>query len=552
MRGDWLRLWGSWWKACGLAGTACGLVAILGAATATPPALASDLESLPSARLGVNLGRAPQRALPPFDVAAVVSQDRQRVARREPSRYGVARAVALRASDGAWTDLGNGASLWVVDLVSPGALGMRIHLADLRLPAGSEVAISASPGGGAGAETAPVLRLTASVPAGSERWTSTVDGETARIEYLSPPGARRELPFRVDRLQHHYRGAGTVAREKTDTCLVPAVCNVSDDRIHSVFVISLIRGDSSLMRTAVQVADKVGSRNGTWVTAPMTAGEAESANWLFYGYGCQDLGAPITRGEGLDLLINDPKLRFAVVQPQQWDLQPDNAVWATLDKKLPSKGSVVFGGLPGEGPATASVRAAPGPGCPVGDLRMQLIAGGLAGSEGSPLFGENGVLTGLIDEPIVECDPSYFCVNPAMRWSKNKVFSGLIAKGPPDDVSPAIDNCLQGGRTVPFDLLLDFGLYGGDSDWFHVDVPPQSTVAVTATGDDEQLRTKVELRIFDLCGRPPVTVATRSETDLTALYENTRSQPVRVCVQATSEPGWTAQRTYRLGARLTF
>lgn len=189
---------------------------------------------LPSQRLGTPLSSAvvPQVALAPVDRDALLAEDERARAAGETKllRYGVGRPVSLRAVDGSWHEVAGGA-LWVAEVVSPEALGLRLRFSDVRLPAGAELAVYGVENDGP-ARLRPPFARSAAGEARVERhdgggdgkslrrtfWTGTLPGERARIELFlpAPPAAApgRELPFAVDRLQHIYldpAGGGTKA-----------------------------------------------------------------------------------------------------------------------------------------------------------------------------------------------------------------------------------------------------------------------------------------------------------------------------------------------------
>jgi hypothetical protein len=150
--------------------------------------------------MGVALREVPQVRLPAIDRDKLLREDEAAPGRGKALRDGVSRAVRISARDGHGYDLAAGRRLWVGEIVSPGALGLRLHFKG-RLPAGSELAVYAP-------SIKETRELHASFPEGrSDFWTGTIGGERARIEYLSPAGgSSRELPFTVDRLLHLYRG----------------------------------------------------------------------------------------------------------------------------------------------------------------------------------------------------------------------------------------------------------------------------------------------------------------------------------------------------------
>ena len=174
--------------------------------------IAKPLAVAPSTRLGVDVGGSPLVALEPVDNRELLLRDELTAGKAHTKvlRIGVARDVTVAAIDGAWTDLAGGARLWTAEVVSPGALALRLHFADLQLPAGGELAVyglerNAGFAAGPAPERAPEL-LRGSGVAKASHWSGTVEGERARVEYLAPAGSdTAELPFRLDQLQHVYR-----------------------------------------------------------------------------------------------------------------------------------------------------------------------------------------------------------------------------------------------------------------------------------------------------------------------------------------------------------
>lgn len=178
---------------------------------------AKPARKTPSQRLSLDLAAVPEVRLGALNLERVFAEDKANAAvtNTKVLRYGLGRDVRLSAVDGNWYDLADGAKLWVGDVASTDALGLRLHLSGLRLPQGAEIAVYAPSELDArsrylktGEVSAPAIDFyTAGSAAKADNgvWTSTVVGDRARIEYFVPAGsARRELPFTVDRLQHLY------------------------------------------------------------------------------------------------------------------------------------------------------------------------------------------------------------------------------------------------------------------------------------------------------------------------------------------------------------
>ncbi len=116
-------------------------------------------------------------------------------------RYGVGRDIAPAAAAGQWLDGPEGTSLWVLDIRSPGAVGIRVHLRDVAMPPGAEVVAFApeTPGAAEGPFTDLGVLGTGVV------WTPTTFGDTCRLEMSLPKGVARVVPFTIDSIQHIYR-----------------------------------------------------------------------------------------------------------------------------------------------------------------------------------------------------------------------------------------------------------------------------------------------------------------------------------------------------------
>src|ERR1700681_3538862 len=175
---------------------------------------------MPSERAGMALVGVPEVRLEAVDRDALLKEDalNERDHRTKNLRFGVARDVQVAAGDGDWYDIGGGAKLWVADVVSTEALGIRLPFKDVHLPSGAVLAVygpqDRSAAGGTFKNGFPAFdpERHAELYQGSEAqsrrtdfWTGTLTGERVRVEYLAPAGAASsELPFAVDSLQHLY------------------------------------------------------------------------------------------------------------------------------------------------------------------------------------------------------------------------------------------------------------------------------------------------------------------------------------------------------------
>lgn len=166
-----------------------------------------------STRLGIVIGgRVPTAQLGWEDNALLFADDVANPPSCKALRYGVGRDLKQPEGGGRWIAAADadGGWLWVMDVLSPSAKGLRLHLAGLNLPEGASVMVydPANPEQLFG----PYEGMG---PVGDgEFWVPTVIGNTARVECHVPRmnGRPKGDPIKVDRVQHVYRevwkGAG--------------------------------------------------------------------------------------------------------------------------------------------------------------------------------------------------------------------------------------------------------------------------------------------------------------------------------------------------------
>lgn len=261
------------------------------------PVLAKALPeqpALPSQSSAVALGVVAQVALPSIDTAAVLAEDaaRARLSGDKVLRFGVGRDLAVTPQDGTWYPLARGERLWAIEVVSPGALGLRLHFASLHLPPGARLAISPPPEAGA-----PALRVEShdasdATAQSSSFWSATVAGERVRIEYLAPAGAGTGLPFALDRLQHLYVDpVRAILGQGAGSCHNDVTC-FPDWRAEARAVAGVgVIAEDSLFCTGQLLNDLGGDYTPYWLTAHHcvhSSQEARSAEiyWFYQTHAC--------------------------------------------------------------------------------------------------------------------------------------------------------------------------------------------------------------------------------------------------------------------------
>jgi hypothetical protein len=109
-----------------------------------------------------------------------------------------------RAAPQNWTVLNDGRRLWTAELSSAEALGLRVHLEGISLPAGAKLLVY-YPG-----QPSPATPITAATLNGEqEAWTETVLGEKVVIECQLPPEVDpAQVAFRVTGVSHLFQLPG--------------------------------------------------------------------------------------------------------------------------------------------------------------------------------------------------------------------------------------------------------------------------------------------------------------------------------------------------------
>ena len=142
----------------------------------------------------------PIAALPALDNAALIARD-------QTIDYGYlhvsdGRSLDIDLSKGQWFATADGGRLWAMDVLSPTAYGLRLHLKDFKLPEGASLVtyVPNEPSRLAGpySGTGPMNN--------SDFWAETTFSDLCRIELYLPPGsALNDATLKIDAVQHMYR-----------------------------------------------------------------------------------------------------------------------------------------------------------------------------------------------------------------------------------------------------------------------------------------------------------------------------------------------------------
>ena len=450
----------------------------------------------PSSRLRYAVADAPQLVLPAVDNRRLLLDDEAAPSRGKVLRYGVARELRVGPEAGAWTDLGDGSRLWLIEVVSPGAVGLRLHFEAAAMPAGAELAVSAA--GDAGGRP-PEIHRGAAEQVPSSFWSGTVEGERARVEYLAPAGGGEGLPFRLDRLQHLYRdpvrslyqSKAVAGSCENDVTCFPA----HESTARAVSGIGFVQGSDALFCTGQLLNDLAQDLAPYWLTAShcgVDATNAASAElfWLYQTATCN--GVPpslgqVPRSEGATHLVTSPRSDATLLMVE--GTLPGGLFWAGWTSEPPAVGTEA---VAIHHPAGDFKRISFGATAPVGECGLIPGFAGLdlvhvawsdgvtePGSSGSGIFrADSGQLFGQLLG-----GPSFCNAEPPNRFDCYGSFAatyphvGAFLLGAADDQSEQNDSCPQ-ARRVETGVRRRRIVTVRDRDWYKIRVPAGKTLIV--------------------------------------------------------------------------
>lgn len=214
----------------------------------------------------------PQVVLEPLSLASLLREDdlAARGSSLKVLRAGVGRGVEMDAASGNWYDMPTG-RLWLAEIVSPEALGLRVEFSQLRLPKNAELAVTRP--GAVGLEQVEFVEPDARLR--GVHYAPLVFGERVRIEYFVPNGSFvpsvYELPFRVASVQHFYRDplSGDVTNLRAaGNCHNDVTCFASWAGVaKAVSRITFVKNGSSYLCTGQLINAQNSDLTPYWLTA---------------------------------------------------------------------------------------------------------------------------------------------------------------------------------------------------------------------------------------------------------------------------------------------
>jgi hypothetical protein len=433
-----------WVAILGLGGFAVaqtGGGAVVWAPTVRAPERPSTREAVTP--LGPSVG-APQQTvvLPPLSAGLLAElQQEDAAASHTRIRIGLSRALEepvlvsrQSANASAWPVLPNGWRIYSVELLAPGAQGLRLHVEAVQLPAGARL-LTYVPQQAERAHSAITMQ---DLGAQGDIWTEPILADSVVLECQVPPGADPgEVSFAVAELAHRYRSAPALAQPRAESCENDATCyaNWADQEAAVARIDFIDQGEEYLCsgcllnHQGTNVADY-------FLTANHCIDNQSSASsiyfyWLYQTTACDEPDtAPNLDCEdtsytaGATLLANSPVNDFSFLQLQE---APATGVfyagWTTEVPATQEKATILHHpGLPpdrcGETPTdytrisfgnivgTANLYELSGTGSGTADnvWEVQWYSGVTEdGSSGSPLFDTNQLVIGQLYGGTSDC-----------------------------------------------------------------------------------------------------------------------------------------------------
>lgn len=471
---------------------------------------------LPHVRAGLgDQGPAGVRVLPELDADAFL--DSVAGLPNGPQISGLVMPVGLdaRADGSAWLTLPDGGLLWWIEVVSPGAVGLRLRLADAELPAGAELWVHDGAGGpAASGPGAP----------GAAGWTAVVDGERAWVELLVPAGTAAPAGVTIaEALVMARNGSAPVGGggPPPGSCHVDVLCHPEWHPLHEATVrIDSIDGSTGLLCTATLLATSSGDLTPYLLTAAhCVSGEGTAdtlaARFFFESEVCGGVEGPWSTASAADVVAVHGVYDMTLVLLH--GVLPAGVVWAGWTTVGIADGQPVATiQHPGGGPkkialGTKITSTFSNPAVYYG---VTWTEGTIEGnSSGSGLFrSSTQLLVGVASHSSLPLG----CTNPDgpsgygkfKEWyADSPALAALVGAGSDDGLEP--NGACASAAPLPIGVTTGLVVKLGDEDWYGADIGSGGSLSVTLTstpafGD-------VDLELYDACDGTLLAAASGSD-----------------------------------------
>lgn len=481
----------------------------------------------PSALFGLDTRGVGILSLAPLSDAEwkqIEQEDEQRALEDKVIRYGIGRPLDVDpVIAGEWFDVPDEGQVWIFDLAVPGAVGVRLHFADMNLPKGAQIFAYSleyperlwGPYEGRGHDDS------------GEVWTPTLFGEFVRVEYFVPTADAGPLGlldvfeavtdangapvFRMDDIQHIYldpvmrqwqeeTGAAVGACHNDVTCYSAWAANAKASAgIGTV-------NQNSLWCSGTMLATTSNDQTPYWLTANHCIGSSSTATnaeiyWLYQTSTCN--GTPPSLSSVPQSAVCT---RLSYSSTSDYSLLmvegsiPDGLAWAGWSSATVANGTNVTCIHHPDGSWKRISFATKTSGAPTNFIRADWYDGPTEpGSSGSGLFRDDTKqLVGQLYGGPSSCSSESYDDYGAFATTYGSI-SSLLAAGS-DDSYENNDTC-SAAKTVAagtFGSLVVKRYSGGDEDWYKTTVAAGQTLTVTL--NFTHARGDIDLQLYGACG----------------------------------------------------
>jgi hypothetical protein len=447
-----------------------------------PTQQARALPEPPSMRYAELRRSAPARlVLPRLDAKPYIDEDERQIRSGERRiRGGVMRPVKISPEkDGEWIEVEPGTRVWRLEIVSPEARGLRLHLANVALGNGSQLFINDGD-----ASNTPDVYQSANVPRSREIFSSPTREESITIELVQ----QREAQTSGDTLE--IVGVGHLYRGVTDpTTIVPAgSCNLDascypdwDHTGDSVGRTDYISGQYIYYCSGALINNNSGDFSPLFLTAAHCNIDSTTAPslhilWKYKTISCNGFENFGPSSNGANFLATSAGSDSTVLEIT--GSLPLGLTWAGWSIATPNVGDAIIGI---HHPETSYRRISFGNIIPDDPSKPQFHAVRFSsgtvepGSSGSPLFNDKHEIIGQLWGGFASCDnlggeTIYGKLATSYPLFKDASGKNYLENGLGDDVFGDISSRLLAPviQTGTTDKLV---LRVGHDDWFRVTAP---------------------------------------------------------------------------------
>jgi fibronectin type 3 domain-containing protein len=488
----------------------------------------------PSHAYGLDVARAPLITLGPVDVEALLAEDAARARNGEKLlRIGVPRDILITGADGAVYDIPDIGRLWVVEIESQGAEGIRLHFRDVDLPRGVRLDVFL-----AGSSEPDETYYGRPARGRGTFWTPIVFGDRLRVECFIPlkgDDPNWQPDFRIDGLQHIYRVEPPPNWFREDDCHNDVTCYPDwKDVANATALITFVTDFGESFCTGQLLNTEIEDQSPYFLTANHCIGaesEAESvtAYWFYQTSECN--GNP----PSLNSLPRSPGARLLV------EREASDATLLEITGALPI-GVAWAGWTPDpvrNGTPSVGVHHPDGSykrisfGDKIGDATSDFVevnwSSGVTepGSSGSGIYEEAtqqlfGQLYGGYS--FCDVDDSDFYGAFAASYPDMAPYLG----GGADDEFDDNDACAS-GKTVSDGNYDDLVVKSGDDDWYTMTIGAGGTMTATITYQPSEGDVELELR--GACDGPTIATPQENGAQESVTYSNTSTASMKVVLR---------------------